>query len=63
MADIKSEELIKFGEGLVHAGYKIYVPKNIFDHLKLKPKDRVEYFLILDPKYKDLIVVKKAKKT
>ena len=61
MVDIKSEELVKFGEGLVHTGYKIYVPKNVFDHLKLRTKDKIDYFLILDPKYKDLIVIKKAR--
>jgi bifunctional DNA-binding transcriptional regulator/antitoxin component of YhaV-PrlF toxin-antitoxin module len=52
--------LVKLGEGPVYGGYKIYVPKTVFDHLKLKPKDKVEYFLILDPNHKDLIIIKKA---
>jgi len=60
MVDIKTEELVKLGEGPVYEGYKIYVPKTVFDHLKLKPKDKVEYFLILDPNYRDLILIKKA---
>ena len=61
MADIKSEELVRLGEGPYYrVGYKLYIPKNVVDFLELKEKDKVAYFIVLDPKYRDLIVLKKA---
>ena len=63
MVEIADEELVRLGEGPCHVGNKLYVPKTVMEYLKLAPKDKVEYSLILDPKYRDLIVIKKQKKT
>lgn len=62
MVEIDPKDLAKIGEGPCHVGYKIYVPKTVIEHLGLAPKDKVEYFLILDSRYRDYIVIKKAKK-
>lgn len=59
MVEIAPEDLVRLGEGPCHVGNKLYVPKTVMEHLKLAPKDKVEYFLLLDPKYRELIVIKK----
>jgi len=62
MVEIKPEELTWIGEGQCFRDYKIYLPKAGHQHLKLSAEDKLDYFIILDARYKDMIVVKKKAK-
>lgn len=59
MVDIKEEELATIGEGTIYVSQKLYIPKNVVDFLKLKEKDKVDYFIMLDPGYRDYVLIKK----
>lgn len=60
MADIKNEELVYLGEGPCFKDYKVYMPKSVYDYLKLSAQEKLEYFQIFDLKYKEMVVIKKA---
>ena len=62
MVEITPKDLVKLGYGPCHVGNKLYVPKTVIEHLELEPQEKVDYFIILDPEYRDLVVIKKQKK-
>ena len=62
MVEIKPDELTWIGEGPCYPDYKIYLPKVGHQHLNLTARDKVDYYIVLDPRYKDMIVIKKKTK-
>ena len=59
---IIDKELNKLGIGRIHFGQKLYLPKNVMTYLELEEKDQVEYYQILHPDYKNIVIIKKIVK-
>ena len=60
MVSIDPSELNKLGRGNLFASYKMYFPKRVAEYLELQQKDEVTYYQILDPKFRDVIIIKKS---
>jgi hypothetical protein len=59
LAKIDDNELREVGTGPISPGHKAYMPTDVMKIIDVKDGNSVVYFEILDPKYKDLLVVKK----
>jgi len=59
LATISPVELSSMGTGGVLQAQKIYAPRMVLDYLSLSRGDQLEYFQILDPNYRNVILIKK----
>lgn len=60
MAQIETRELKRIGEGALYKHNKLYMPAKVAEYLEVNVNEQITYYQILDPDYKDVVVLKKG---